>query len=96
MKLATYTTTGDSAARIGALLPHGTTLVDLPGAAKLSGIEDSYFVDMLAFLDAGPAAQDAAEKMLEFAATQEPPGVLRSLSDVQLLAPVPRPAFPYL
>ena len=91
MKLATFTAAGEAEAHIGALLPDGATLVDLRGAARLHGVDDLYFVDMLTFLDAGPAARDAAESVLEFAATQDPPGVLKPLSQVRLLAPVPRP-----
>jgi 2-keto-4-pentenoate hydratase/2-oxohepta-3-ene-1,7-dioic acid hydratase in catechol pathway len=91
MKLATFTMAGGSAARIGALLPNAATLVELRSAAKLSGGDASHFVDMLNFLDAGEAAREVAEHVLEFAATQQPPGILIPLSDVRLLAPVPRP-----
>ena len=91
MRLATFTDSGRSAARVGALHPDGATLVDLRAAALPCGVEEAHFVDMLAFLDAGPAARDAAEKTVEFAAAQRPPGVVRPLAEVRLLAPVPRP-----
>jgi 2-keto-4-pentenoate hydratase/2-oxohepta-3-ene-1,7-dioic acid hydratase in catechol pathway len=46
---------------------------------------------MLAFLDAGPAARERAEQILEFAVSQRPPEVFHATNAVRLFAPIPQP-----
>lgn len=77
MKLATYD--AGQGARLGALLPSGTDLVDLTatGAAPLGSMQ--------ALIDAGDAGLAAAAAALEAAAVTVP------LADVRLLAPLPCP-----
>jgi 2-keto-4-pentenoate hydratase/2-oxohepta-3-ene-1,7-dioic acid hydratase in catechol pathway len=91
MRLATYFVPEDGRPRLGALLPDSNEVVNLEAAAKLCGVPSQYFADMLAFLDAGPAAQDAAAKTIDFAAEQRPDSVRTPLATIQLLAPLPRP-----
>ena len=74
MKLATFTHQGST--RVGVVVGEG--IVDLSAAAP------SLPREMIAFLEAGDAAMDAARKAAESAATIP-------LSEVTLEAPVPRP-----
>ena len=46
---------------------------------------------MLAFLQGGSAARDAAQQVIEFASSQDPDGVVVERASVELLSPVPRP-----
>ena len=90
MRLATYLNHHDHP-RLAALLPDTNELVDLASAAAAAHNQPSgCFADMLSFLDAGPAV-DAAHQLIDFARSQRPPDVLVPLSDVRLLAPLPRP-----
>lgn len=91
MRLATYVSGPEGRPRLGALLHNTDQLLDLAAAARLSGAPSHWFADMLAYLDAGPAAHHAAVRAIEFARAQRPESVLRPLSDVTLLAPLPRP-----
>jgi 2-keto-4-pentenoate hydratase/2-oxohepta-3-ene-1,7-dioic acid hydratase in catechol pathway len=92
MKLATFAPLHDPAApRVGAL-SSGDELIDLAAAEPLCcGSRSGYFANMLAFLDAGPAARERAEQVREFAVSQRPPQVAWALDAVRLLAPVPQP-----
>lgn len=79
MKLVTFIAPG-GAQHIGALLPGDTTLVDFTASDTRA-----HFRDMLALIDGGDAALDAARALLA------KPGVIRELASVKLMAPVPVP-----
>ncbi len=79
MKLVTFITT-EGAQHIGALLPGETTLVDFTASDA-----SAHFRDMLALIDGGAAALDAARALLAR------PGMVRELASVKLMAPVPVP-----
>ena len=91
MRLATYMIPADGRPRLGALLADTNELVDLEAAARLSGASSRWFAGMLDYLDAGPAAHDAALQAIEFGRTQRPDSVLVPLASTTLLAPLPRP-----
>jgi 2-keto-4-pentenoate hydratase/2-oxohepta-3-ene-1,7-dioic acid hydratase in catechol pathway len=91
MRLATYRHPRAAGPRVGALLPETELLVDLASVAALCGEAVPSFATMLDFLDAGPAAREAAERMCDFAASQRPPQALYPLNEVTWQAPVPRP-----
>jgi len=77
MKLVTFET--NNARHIGAVLAGGTTISDFTAAG------DAHFADMLALIDGGEAALDAARKL------EAKPAKVVDLSAVRLLAPVPTP-----
>ena len=79
MKLVTFITP-EGAQHIGALLPGETTLVDFTASDA-----SAHFRDMLALIDGGAAALDAARTLLAR------PGKVRELASVKLMAPVPVP-----
>ena len=79
MKLVTFITP-EGAQHIGALLPGETTLVDFTASDA-----SAHFRDMLALIDGGAAALDAARALLAR------PGKVRELTSVKLMAPVPVP-----
>jgi len=69
-----------------------TQVVRLQAAAQLqSGQPHTHLDTMLAFLQGGPDARDAAQAALDFARSQRPQGILLDRSEIQLLSPVPRP-----
>ena len=78
MKLVTFETGG--ARHIGAVLPGETTLSDFTAAS-----DAAHFVDMLALMDGGERALDAAR------ALEAKPRTVVELASVRLLAPVPVP-----
>ncbi len=93
MKLATFVHLEDPhAPRLGVATQDGQRLVDLAAAeGAWKGQTSPCLADMLAWLDAGPAAREQAEQVVEFAVAQQPPHALVPLHAVRLLAPVPRP-----
>lgn len=91
MKLLTFASE-DAAQHIGTLTDdNGTIAVLQAGARAMDGAPSPFFTDMLAFLQGGTQAREKAQAVIEYVATQNPPGVLVSVDDVTLLAPVPRP-----
>jgi 2-keto-4-pentenoate hydratase/2-oxohepta-3-ene-1,7-dioic acid hydratase in catechol pathway len=74
MKLLTFLDGGQQ--RLGRLVDDGATVVDLTAGGS------PLLASMLAYLDGGEAARDAAEAA---------DGPTRPLADVKLLAPLPRP-----
>ncbi|MBO9711763.1 fumarylacetoacetate hydrolase family protein [Sphingomonas sp.] len=78
MKLITFAV--DGTAHVGALLPGETSLSDFTAASGAA-----HFADMLALIDGGEPALDAARALVAR------PAVERSLDGVRLLAPVPVP-----
>jgi len=91
MKLVTFR--GEkSAESIGVLTDNNEVIVDLQFGSVMKSDEDSpYFTSMLAFLEGGPQARENAQEIIEYVASQKPPGATIPLSSVTLLAPVPRP-----
>src|SRR5947209_4842426 len=85
MRLITYRRNGE--ARLGAVV--GDRAVDLAALAQASG--ESLPSDMLAFIDAGPTAWDRARGLLQRGEGSWPQGAAFPLSEVKLLAPIPRP-----
>src|SRR5438552_1318686 len=84
MRLVTYQRPGE--ARLGAVV--GDRVVDLAALAQAKG--QSLPSDMLGLIDAGPEAWAQAKKLVE-AGGPWPNGVSIPLSEVKLLAPIPRP-----
>ena len=78
MKLVTFETAG--ARHIGAVLPGETTISDFTAASGAA-----HFGDMLALIDGGEPALDAAR------ALEAKPASVVEMSAVRLLAPVPEP-----
>jgi 2-keto-4-pentenoate hydratase/2-oxohepta-3-ene-1,7-dioic acid hydratase in catechol pathway len=94
MRLLTFRVPGDAQAapRLGALLADGGTVVDLAAGCRLrQGAAPGWCADMLAWLDGGPRARDAARELVQWAHRERPPQILHRLADVTLLAPLPRP-----
>src|SRR5215211_7319500 len=84
MRLITYRHNGE--ARLGAVV--GDRAVDLAALAQASG--ESLPSDMLALIDAGPSALERARALVERHQNNWPQGTVFPLSDVKLLAPIPR------
>ena len=94
MKLLTFIPHSDlkAAPLLGVLIDDEQTVVDLQaGRQVIAGAPSPFFKDMLAFLDAGEAAREAAEQVRDFVCTQRPLKTTYPLSHVLLLSPVPRP-----
>jgi 2-keto-4-pentenoate hydratase/2-oxohepta-3-ene-1,7-dioic acid hydratase in catechol pathway len=87
MRLVTYRSTIEAAARLGAI--YENVVVDLAklGAAKGLMLPST----MLEFIDLGPQAVNIAADLLETSKGQFPLGVALPLGNVKLLAPIPRP-----
>ncbi len=91
MKLVTFASE-DAAQYIGTLTDDNSTIAVLQaGARAMDGAPSPLFTDMLAFLRGGTQAREKAQAVVEYVTTQNPPGVLVSVDDVTLLAPLPRP-----
>jgi 2-keto-4-pentenoate hydratase/2-oxohepta-3-ene-1,7-dioic acid hydratase in catechol pathway len=91
MRLATCIRRDSPSPRLGALLPDGQSLLDLRAAATHHGLPDEAFSDMLSFLDAGEPARNLAAELLARTGEGVVEHTVHRLSDVQLLAPLPRP-----
>ena len=90
MRLITFTR--DGAEEIGALVGADSKVARLQSAEEARvGQPQPYFSSMLAFLQGGAAARDAAHSAIEFAIAQRPEGAVLDRSEVQFLSPVPRP-----
>ncbi|HLZ08997.1 MAG TPA: fumarylacetoacetate hydrolase family protein [Chloroflexota bacterium] len=89
MKIVTFSE-GSGPERLGALV--GDQVVDLEVAAAMhvpGGVHP--FGDVLHFLEHGRAAIDRAAAVIPWAAVRSDGRFVRPLSEVQLLAPIPRP-----
>jgi 2-keto-4-pentenoate hydratase/2-oxohepta-3-ene-1,7-dioic acid hydratase in catechol pathway len=87
MRLVTYRATTESAARLGALA--GDLVIDLGRFGETKGIP--FPSTMLEFIDLGPQAVVAAARLIEECGDAFPIGTSTPLSNVKLLAPIPRP-----
>ena len=77
---------------IGALIDGDTQVIRLQAAEQLRrGQLHPHLASMIAFLEGGAAAREAAQAALDFAVTRRPEGVMLDRTSVELLSPVPRP-----
>jgi 2-keto-4-pentenoate hydratase/2-oxohepta-3-ene-1,7-dioic acid hydratase in catechol pathway len=88
MKLATFCDP-QGKLRVGAIHSGDHKILDLVDAARRTGLESEPFLDMLALMESGPRALDAARRLLESAASD--PSLNHDLSSVQLRSPAPVP-----
>jgi 2-keto-4-pentenoate hydratase/2-oxohepta-3-ene-1,7-dioic acid hydratase in catechol pathway len=90
MRLVTFQRQGLQ--EIGALTEADSKLIWLRAAEHFrSGEANPHLQSMLAFLQGGSAARDAAERAVEFARSQRPEGVVLERASIELLSPLPRP-----
>jgi 2-keto-4-pentenoate hydratase/2-oxohepta-3-ene-1,7-dioic acid hydratase in catechol pathway len=87
MKLVTYRTHVDAAARLGAIADG--QIVDLARLGAASGV--SLPSDMLEFIDLGPDAVRIASGLVTAANGEFPVGCAIPAANAHLLAPIPRP-----
>lgn len=94
MRLITFTRTDrvePSAHRIGALIDDGQSAVDIQAvASRHGGAAEPAFASMIALMEAGPAALDAARLLVE-RETAEGGDAILPVTEITILAPVPRP-----
>lgn len=88
MRLVTFTVTGEE--RLGAL--SGDQVLDVERLAQGMG-RKGLPSTMLGLIEAGPAAWQAAQSLIEESARASlpPADSVRSVSEIRLLAPIPRP-----
>src|SRR5215472_13546880 len=90
MRLVTFRHEGLQ--EIGALTEADSKIIVLQAAEKLrSGRLSLHLQSMLAFLQGGSAAREAASQAMEFAPSQKPEGNLRARTQVELLSSGRRP-----
>jgi len=87
MRLVTYRTAVAEAAKLGAVV--GDRVIDLERLGSAAGVPLPG--DMLAFIDLGPDAVNAATGLLKWYEGKWPVGTSIPLENVRLLAPIPRP-----
>ncbi|OKO87611.1 isomerase [Bradyrhizobium sp. NAS80.1] len=87
MKLATYR--ADGTERVGVVYANDGQIFDLAAAAARSGKPNLNFTSMLALIDGGEAALEAARATFDRYGTD--PSLSVSVATVEILAPVPEP-----
>lgn len=87
MRLVTYRATVESEARLGAIA--GDLVLDLARFGAVKGVP--FPSTMLEFIDLGPQAVAVAAKLIAESGDLFPIGTTLPLSNVKLLAPIPRP-----
>lgn len=87
MKLATYRSGGRD--RIGLIHQDDTRIFDVAAAAERAGPANPAFASMLALIDSGPAALDAARKLLDTHGAEQ--DLSLDVATTEILAPVPEP-----
>ena len=87
MRLVTYRSTVESAARLGAIA--NDMVVDVERLGAKAGV--ALPAAMLDFIDLGPVALTGLRDALDEYRTRWPAGCALPLSNVKLLAPIPRP-----
>ena len=94
MRLITFTRSDrvePSAPRIGALIDDGRSAVDIQAVpSRHGGAAEPAFASMIALMEAGPSALDAARLLVEREAAEGGDAVL-PVTEITILAPVPRP-----
>jgi 2-keto-4-pentenoate hydratase/2-oxohepta-3-ene-1,7-dioic acid hydratase in catechol pathway len=91
MRLVTFATPDRSEARLGALTDDDRQVLDLQAAAALLATEDPAYTSMLALIDAGPAALDAARELADTAQQKGAETAFTNAADLRLHAPLPNP-----
>lgn len=93
MKLISFTVKNEKKIRFGALIENRKTAVDLSAAAHaMSGKRPRFLANALAYLEGGEKAFETAREALEFAAAKKTEAAFFPANNINLLAPVPRPA----
>ena len=87
MKLVTYRSHPASEGRLGVI--HGELVIDIQRLGNSVGAD--FASSMLALIDQGPDALDAIRAALKSTEGKRDAGVSEYLSNVKLLAPIPRP-----
>lgn len=87
MKLVTYRSSVEAAARLGVV--EGDLVVDVADLAAVFGV--SLPSSMLDLIDLGRPGLDALKGLVAEAEGHFPPGTATALANVRLLAPIPRP-----
>ena len=87
MRLATYRAHPTARAQLGAIV--GNQIVNLSSLAATAGIDLPD--DILEFIDLGPDALRTAKELLQENSNNFPVGTAQPLSNVKLLAPIPKP-----
>jgi 2-keto-4-pentenoate hydratase/2-oxohepta-3-ene-1,7-dioic acid hydratase in catechol pathway len=87
MKLATYRT--GNQIKLGIVHSNDDKIFDVQAAAKRAGADHSCFETMLSLIDAGDEALDEAQRLFDAASGDEQ--LSKSLSGIQLKAPLPEP-----
>lgn len=87
MKLATFRAAGQD--KIGLVHKNDTRLFDVAAAAGRNGGANPAFASMIALIDAGPAALDAAHSLL--AKNADDDSLSTDVAGAEILAPVPEP-----
>ena len=87
MRLVTYRATVESEARLGAIA--GDLVLDLARFGAVKGVP--FPSTMLEFIDLGPQVVTVAAKLIAESGDLFPIGTTLPLSNVKLLAPIPRP-----
>lgn len=87
MKLATFRSGGHD--KIGLVHKNDTKLFDVAAAAGRNGGANPAFASMIALIDSGPAALDAAHSLFEKNASDE--SLSTDVAGADILAPVPEP-----
>lgn len=74
--------------RVGAMLPDGRTLVDLQGGHfAMTGAPHPHLKDLTAFQAGGEHAAQVAKSVVEWVATQRPPGTTTTVDSVRRVRP---------
>ena len=93
MRLITFTKSSgtDHGPRIGALIDQDRSVVDIQAVAmRSSGVAEPAFASMIALMEGGPAALDAARLLVDREAAAGGDAVI-AMTEVTTLSPVPRP-----
>ncbi|PVX30832.1 fumarylacetoacetate hydrolase family protein [Sphingomonas pokkalii] len=87
MRLATYRSTVEAAARLGAVVDDRIVDIERLGQSAGAALPST----MLDFIDLGPDAVRHATALLDALGDAQPVGLATPLANVTLLAPIPRP-----
>ena len=91
MRLVTFNTKAATGPRIGALVEGDRSVVDIQAvASRHGGAAEPAFASMVALMEGGPAALDAARLLVEREAASGGDAI-QPVTEVTVLAPVPRP-----
>lgn len=91
MRLVTFSQTGQSDTRLGALTEDDLQVLDLQAAAALLSRETPAYASMLALIDAGPRALDTARELAAAAHEKGAESAFVPVENLRLHAPLPNP-----